>query len=264
MIFVVTGGSKGMGAATVEILRSQGHDVLNVDYDRGDICGDIGTPEGRKFIIDEVHKRCPDGIDGLISNAGIAGVKGEKPSYVLSVNYFGAIAMMEGLYDLVEKRRGNIVQTVSYSIAYTPRTKYFLDNLLLQCGDEQRIGEFVDSIAMEPGFTGVYVSSKMGLVRWVRRKAPSWATRGVNLNAVAPGGVDTTIIPGMKENRPLFERQTLALASPTVYYAEDLMKPMDVAGTLAFMATGAAKGIVGEIIYCDGGSASLFHNTKYL
>ena len=47
-------------------------------------------------------------------------------------------------------------------------------------------------------------------------------------------------------------------------YAEDLMKPMDVAGTLAFMATGAAKGIVGEIIYCDGGSASLFHNTKYL
>ena len=264
MRYVVTGGSKGMGAAAAEILRSQGHEVLNIDYDRGDICGDIGTPEGRALIIEEVHRRFPDGIDGLISNAGIAGVKGEKPSYVLSVNFYGAIAIMEGLYDLVEKRKGNIVQTVSYSIAYTPRTKYFLDNLLVQCPDEKRVGEFADSIAADPEFTGVYVSSKMGLVRWVRRKAPSWAARGVTLNAVAPGGVDTTIIPGMKENRAMFERQTLALASPTVYYAEDLMKPVDVAGTMAFLVTGAAKGVVGEVIYCDGGSASLFHNTKYL
>ena len=95
MVFVITGASKGMGAAAAEILRSQGHDVLNVDYDRGDICGDIGTAEGRKTIIEEVHRLCPDGIDGLISNAGIAGVKGEKPSYVLSVNYFGATAIIQ-------------------------------------------------------------------------------------------------------------------------------------------------------------------------
>ena len=263
MIYVITGGSKGMGAATSQILKTQGHEVLNVDYDRGDICADIGTAEGRSTIIDEVHRRYPDGIDGLISNAGIAGVKGEKPSYVLSVNYFGAVAIMEGLYELVEKKRGNIVQTVSYSVKYAERTKYFVDNLLLQCGDEKRIGEFVDSVADTPGFPGMYVSSKMGLIRWVSRKAPSWAARGVTLNAVAPGGVDTTIIPGMKENREVFNLQTMALASPTVYYAEDLMRPEDVAGTLAFMATAASKGNVGNIIYCDGGTTALFHNARY-
>ena len=264
MLYVITGGSKGMGAATAQILKAQGHEVFNIDYDRGDICADIGTVEGRKTIIDELHSRYPDGIDGLISNAGIAGVKDEKTSYVLSVNYFGAVAIIEGLYDLVEKKQGNIVQTVSYSVGYTERSKYFVDNLLLQCGDEKRIGEFVDSVADKPGFPGVYVSSKLGLVRWVRRKAPAWAARGVTLNAVAPGGVDTTIIPGMKDNKEVFNLQTMGIATPTVYYAEDLMRPADVAGTLAFMVTNAAKGNVGDIIYCDGGTTALFNNTKYL
>jgi NAD(P)-dependent dehydrogenase (short-subunit alcohol dehydrogenase family) len=263
MIFAITGASKGMGAATAQILKAQGHDVLNIDYDHGDICADLGTAEGRQTIIDEVRSRYPDGLDALISNAGIAGVKGEKPSYVLSVNYFGAVAIMEGLFDLVEKKQGNIVQTVSYSVGFTKRSKYFIDNLLLQCGDEKRIGEFVDSAADIPGFPGVYVSSKMGLVRWVRRKAPSWAARGVTLNAVAPGGVDTTIIPGMKDNKEVFNLQTMGIATPTVYYAEDMMRPADVAGTLAFMATHAAKGNVGGIIYCDGGTTALFNNTRY-
>jgi NAD(P)-dependent dehydrogenase (short-subunit alcohol dehydrogenase family) len=140
MIYVITGGTKGMGAATAQILKTQGHEVLNIDYDRGYICADLGTIEGRQTIIDEVHNRYPDGIDGLISNAGIAGVKGEKPSYVLSVNYFGAVAIMEGLYDLVEKKQGNIVQTVSYSVAFSERSKYFIDNLLLQCGDKRELG----------------------------------------------------------------------------------------------------------------------------
>ena len=46
-VYVVTGGSGGIGGKTVEILRSQGHETINVDLKGGDINANIATKEGR-------------------------------------------------------------------------------------------------------------------------------------------------------------------------------------------------------------------------
>ena len=75
-VYVVTGGSGGIGGKTVEILRSQGHETINVDLKGGDINANIATKEGRQDVIDKIHERHPEGIDGLICVAGVAGTCG--------------------------------------------------------------------------------------------------------------------------------------------------------------------------------------------
>jgi NAD(P)-dependent dehydrogenase (short-subunit alcohol dehydrogenase family) len=259
-LYAVTGGSKGIGEATVGRLRAAGHEVLNVDISGGDINADIGTAKGRLKIISELHDRCPDGLDGLVSNAGIA--SSDKLSYVLSVNFFGAVAVTEGVYDLLKLKKGNCVMTVSGSIAYAVRGKYYVDELLVNCGDEARIGALVDTFDPGEVDNAVYGSTKIALVRWIRRTAPAWAVQGVSLNGVAPGGVATTIMQGVKHmgaNPKVFG----GLVMPTIYREALMMAPAEIAAALAFMVQPDAKGCSGHIVYCDGGTSALINPEKF-
>ena len=65
-IYAVTGGSSGIGEQAVKILRSFGHEVINIDISNGNITADLGTVDGRELVISKVHERCPDGLDGFI------------------------------------------------------------------------------------------------------------------------------------------------------------------------------------------------------
>jgi NAD(P)-dependent dehydrogenase (short-subunit alcohol dehydrogenase family) len=266
-IYVITGGSKGIGAETVRYLHGLGHDTVNIDWDGGDICVDIGTAEGRRQTIEAVGERCEDGIDGLILNAGIA-MDHLEPSRVLSVNYFGTVRLAEGLFGLLKKKKGNCVVTVSNCVipdAYAVRNKYYVDALLANCGDEARIGRLVDSFAPENAGS-LYGSTKIALVRWLRRVAPSWAVRGVNLNAVAPGPVETAILPEMTDagkSKAHFERNVMGLPMPAVYGEQRQMTPAEVGPALAMLVLPEAKGICGEVLFCDGGVSAILHSEKF-
>lgn len=264
MVYVVVGGSKGIGKCTVDILKQQGHTVLDVSRHGPDVQADIGTAEGRAYAIRRIHELFPDGIDGLVSNAAIpGGFDGQSVGKVISVNYYGNVAMVVGLLDLLEKKQGNCVVTVSSSVSYYSRTAVNIDMLMSTCDDEQRVCAFAEELAKQGKLGNTYLDTKYALCRWVKRMAPSLAVRGVILNAVAPGGVDTDIIPGKKTN-PLFETATMGFAMPTVYAQRDLMKPETVADTMAFMVSPAARGCCGAILYCDGGTNSLLHSEIYL
>ena len=103
-VYVVTGGSGGIGGKTVEILRSQGHEVVNVDLKDSDICANLATKEGRDEVIHTIHAQYPDGIDGLCCNAGVSGACGNL-KLMISLNYFGATNLAHGLFDLLKKKR---------------------------------------------------------------------------------------------------------------------------------------------------------------
>ena len=257
-IYIVTGGTKGIGEQVVNVLSAKGHEVLNVDVDGGDINADLGTAEGRASAIAEVHKRCPDGLDGLVCNHGIASLPRFKPSYVLAVNYFGAVTVIEGLYDLLKMKGGNCVVTVSGSIATAKRGKYFVDALLNNCGDDERIGRLVDAFPLDEGAGMMYVSSKIALANWVRRVSSSWATRGVNINALAPGAVATTVMDGSKSPGDFIRIYPM----PVLYGTEDFMDPVVVAQALAFLVLPEAKGICGEVLFCDAGAAAIIDPDK--
>lgn len=261
MIYVITGGTKGIGKSAADVLRTQGHEVIVIAREGGDISADVGNKADRVRIIGELHERYPDGIDGLIANAGIAFSKNAEISYVLRVNYYGAVEIIQGLYDLLEKRQGMVAVTVSGSIGYTERSRYYIDDLLINCDDEDRVCSFVDGYDKERMSGALYVSTKIALTKWVRRTSASWAARGVIINAVAPGGVETTIVDA-KADRKQFELHTMAMPMPKVYFDEDLMQPIDLGETLAFIVSPAARGICGATIYCDGGSTAILSTER--
>ena len=95
-VYAVTGGSSGIGAAAVELLRKDGHTVINIDLKGGDICANLATPEGRQAAIDGLYEKCPDGLDGIICNAGVSGNCGNY-ELVISLNYFGTVRLARGV-----------------------------------------------------------------------------------------------------------------------------------------------------------------------
>ena len=257
-IYAVTGGTKGIGEQTVNVLRAKGHEVINIDMDNGEICVDLGTEEGRASAITEMKKRCPDGLDGLVCNHGIAGLPKFKPSYILSSNYFGIVTVAQGLYDLLKMKKGNCVVTISGSVAYMKRGKYCVDELLNNCGDEARIGRLVDKFDIAEVGSAMYLSSKIALANWVRRVSTSWAACGVNINAVAPGATETTAMGDTKDPSGWLSMFPI----PTLFGQNRFMYPTDVAQALAFLAQPEAKGISGAILYCDAGTLALLDTDK--
>jgi NAD(P)-dependent dehydrogenase (short-subunit alcohol dehydrogenase family) len=266
-IYVVTGGSKGIGEATVARLRSDGHTVVSIARKNSDLNADLGTPEGRKLVIDGIHARFPDGIDGLVSNAGIAFAK--PVSRVLSVNFFGAVAVMEGLFDLLKKKHGRVCCVTSASLAYGGREgdKYWVDNLLVNCGDEERICALMDSFDPAEVHDAPYRSTKSALVRWVRRTAPGWAVKGVILNALAPGAVDTSIMEDATVDGQVMmggsPEDLLAYVIPPLYGQNRIQPPDFIAQSIVYLLSERTHGLCGSVLICDSGTATVLHSEKY-
>jgi NAD(P)-dependent dehydrogenase (short-subunit alcohol dehydrogenase family) len=106
----------------------------------------------------------------------------------------------------------------------------------------------------------MYQSSKIALVRRVRRVSASWAAHGVNINAVAPGGVATTL---MQDFIPP-DAGTFYYPMPTLFGQNRVMDPTDVAQVLAFLVMPEAKGINGIVLFCDAGASAVFDTEIYL
>lgn len=255
-IYVITGASSGIGAKTAEVLQERGHEVVNIDLKDGDIEANLATKEGRQHALDELHQRYPDGIDGMICNAGVSG--GKVPvSLIISLNYFGSVKMARGVFDLLEKRRGSCVVTSSNSIAQGA-TRMDIVGLLNNHADEDRILELVKDTDPSVGHA-YYASTKYALARWVRRCSPEWASRGVRLNAIAPGNVRTAMTANMlPEQRMAME----ALPVPTHFGEEPLMEPVEIANAMAFLASPEASGINGIVMFVDGGTDALINSEK--
>jgi len=94
-ITVVTGAASGIGAATTRWLRQRGGRVISSDLHDADVIADLATPEGRTALMDGVARLSHGRIDAIIANAG-----GGPPEKSLQLNFFGAVATLDGLRPL--------------------------------------------------------------------------------------------------------------------------------------------------------------------
>lgn len=252
-IYVITGGSSGIGKRTVEILKERGHETVNIDLKDGDINANLATPAGRSAALEELHRRYPDGIDAMICNAGV----NRNIPLIISLNYFGATEMAAGAFDLLKKKGGSCVVTSSNSIVQGA-ARMDVVGMLNNQADEARILELVKDYDPWAAHS-FYAATKYALARWARRMSASWGAQGVRLNAVAPGNVRTAMTDGLSpEQRAAVE----ALPVPVNYESGELMDPSDIANAIAFLASPEAHGVNGVVLFVDGGTDALLNSEK--
>jgi NAD(P)-dependent dehydrogenase (short-subunit alcohol dehydrogenase family) len=250
--YVVSGAASGIGAATTARLSAGGHRVIGVDLHGADIEADLSTPDGRADAVRRTRELAPDGIDGLVPCAGIGGFTGVDPALLVSVNYFGSIALVEGLHDLLAvSGQSAVVLLASNSITCQPGWNAEVATACL-AGDEAKACE----LAGRTEAVQVYPSSKMALAYWARREGvkPEWAGSGIRINAIAPGLIATPMTDQLRVD-PVFG--SFADTYPTALGRPG--RAEEVAALIGFLLSPESSLLVGNVVFVDGGTDAILH-----
>ncbi|ETX28848.1 SDR family NAD(P)-dependent oxidoreductase [Roseivivax isoporae] len=193
---LLTGASRGIGHATVKVFQAAGWRVLTVSRTAFDercpwhagstdhFQGDIAEPGSRAALVAQVRDTLgPEGLTAIVNNAGISpkGPDGERMGIaesddglwqqVLGVNLIGPAALMRDLLPELEAARGAVVN----------------------------VGSIVGS-RVHPFAGAAYACSKAALAALTREAAAELGPRGIRVNMVTPGEIETEILsPGTEE-----------------------------------------------------------------
>jgi 3-oxoacyl-[acyl-carrier protein] reductase len=244
---LVTGASRGIGRATAAALARAGAHVL-VHYGRSTqeaeslvaeiqgkggyadaISADLGTPKGAALLAKQVRSIVGDRLDALVLNAGIskaariADYTVEDFDSLFATNVRGPFFLLQQLLPILGE--GSSIVVVSSLGARTVVGKPTLEN---------------------PSILA-YASTKGALETLVKNWAAILGPRGIRVNAVAPGVIDTDMSNFTKTE----VGREVALGMQAL---KRLGKPDDVADVVAFLASDKARWITGASIPVDGGS----------
>ena len=239
---LITGGSRGIGAATARLFAEHGVHVavgyrsraaaadalvssLRTHHDVNAVAhaSDIATVEGAERLVESAAESL-GGLDFLVGSAGI------WPCDDVA------------LHDMTDAQwRRTMAENVD-SVFYTTRA------FIRAMSDGGRI-VLVSSTAGQRGEAhhADYAASKGAMISLVKSLAPELGTRGVTVNSVAPGWVDTEMCEQPFANGG---RERIAKAIPVGRIAT----PRDIAGPIVFLCSDLARHITGEILNVNGGS----------
>lgn len=251
-VYCVTGVASGIGAKTKERLEAEGHRVIGVDLRNADVNGDLSKPADRVRIVAEVTSLCGEVLDGLVPCAGVS--TPAPAELVVRVNYFGTLAIVEGLRPCLEKGSdAAIVMISSNSTTMTPGLP--VDEAMRYItGDEESL---VAHHANGPYFLA-YPAGKLAIAFWVRMKAAEYMKSGIRLNAVAPGVIDT----GM--TRPLLDIEGVKDSLDMIPIPRGRWgQPEEIASAVHFLLSKDSSYVVGQVLFVDGGTDALLQPTAH-
>lgn len=241
-----------MGAATRQRLENDGHRVIGIDLREAEVVADLSGADGRSSAVSETIQLCDGVLDGLVTAAGVGPpVRGEL---IARVNYFGAVALLEGLRPaLAQAEEAQVVQIGSSSSTTSPNLPAELVEAYLD-GDEE---ETVRLVGLTPGpldSAVAYGASKLAVSRWCRRAAvgEDWIGQGIRLNVIAPGPVRTPLLAAGQDDDdygPLLEGFPVPAGEPAT---ADLL-----ADWIVFLLSPSARFACGSVIFVDGGTDAL-------
>jgi 3-oxoacyl-[acyl-carrier protein] reductase len=227
---LVTGGSRGIGAAIARELANAGA-AVTLTYKSGKeeaeeiareiggvaVQADVSDPDAAKQLVDGI-----DSLDVLVNNAGLTrdGLIARMPDddwrAVIDTNLGGVFhTCRAAARGMMRRRAGSIVNISS-----------------------------VVGLHGNPGQTN-YSASKAGIIGFTKALARELGVRGVRANVVAPGYIDTRLTDVIADEL----KETMLASTPLGRFGT----PKDVAGAVRFLCSDEASFITGEVLLVDGG-----------
>jgi 3-oxoacyl-[acyl-carrier protein] reductase len=244
---LVTGASRGIGAATARALAEDGWAVgINYSRDRGGaeaIAESIERAGGTALALEA------DVADGAAAEEMLARLRGECGPVLVLVNNAGMTA--DNLSMRLSDEDWNRVLDVNLTAGFR-LTRAALGPMM-----RQRFGRVVNvssvvGMRANPGQAN-YAASKGGLIAFTRTVAAEVARRGVTVNAVAPGLIETELTRDFTaDGADSNGSSTLLDAIP----ARRPGSPEDVAACIRFLASDDAAYVTGAVLPVDGGMSA--------
>lgn len=237
---LVTGASKGIGAAVAAELLALGATVIAVarqlpaleeqvaawraqGFEAHALAADVSNPASRQTLLAEVSRRWPQ-LHILVNNAGTnirkptTAYSDEEYQHIMATNLESVWAMCRGAYPLLQAAGGGSIVQVSSVAGLT----------------HVRTG-------------AIYGMTKAALVQLTRNLAAEWAPGNIRVNCVAPWYIHTPLAAGVLQNDDY--RQQVVARTPLGRVGE----PEEVAAAVAFLCLPAAAYITGQTLSVDGG-----------
>jgi len=239
---LVTGGSRGIGAATAELFAEHGvHVAIGYRTRRSDadaLVASLRTAHGVTAVAHAADISSRQGADELVERA--ASALGGLDFFVGNAGIWPCDDVALG--DMSDEQwRRTMAENVD-SVFFTTRAA------IRRIADHGRI-VLVSSTAGQRGeaYHSDYAASKGAMISFVKSLAPELGRRGVTVNSVAPGWVDTEMCA-----QSLAEggRERIAASIPIGRVAA----PRDIAGPIIFLCSELARHVTGEILNVNGGS----------
>jgi 3-oxoacyl-[acyl-carrier protein] reductase len=237
-VALVTGGTRGIGAAICFKLAESGADIV-FNGTREEIAGktinevkklgrevlfvkaDVTKREDVVKLVDSAIKKFGK-IDILVNNAGITRdalllrMSEEEWDRVIAVNLKGVFNCSQVVVKYMVKARSGVIINVSSVVG-----------LVGNAGQSN------------------YAASKAGLIGFTKSLAKELASRGIRVNAVAPGFINTEMTAKLSEKI----REVIRKKIPLGFFGD----PIDVAAAVKFLASDEARYITGQVLVIDGG-----------